>query len=81
MTNKDAVVKYKREEAKRKRLAAEAAAAEKERIRLEEIDIQKQIEAGIFTGAKGGKISKNGITRMAHGGGIELRGKTRGRIT
>ena len=65
----------------RKRLDAEAAAAEKERIRLEELEIQRQIREGIFTGAKGGKISKNGITRMAHGGGIELRGKTRGRIT
>ena len=79
--NEDAVVKYKREEAKQKRLAAESAAAEKERIRLEELEIQRQIREGIFTGAKGGKISKNGITRMAHGGGIELRGKTRGRIT
>ena len=71
----------RKNEAERKRLDAEAAAAEKERIRLEEIEIQRQIRAGVFTGAKGGKISKNGITRMAHGGGIELRGKTRGRIT
>ena len=77
--NEDAVVKYKREEAKRKRLAAEAAAAEKERLRLEKIKIQAMGKN--FKGAKGGKISKNGITRMAHGGGIELRGKTRGRIT
>ena len=79
--NEDAVVKYKRGEAKRKRLAAEAAAAEKERLRLEDLKIQEMIQKGVFTGAKGGKISKNGITRMAHGGGIELRGKTRGRIT
>ena len=69
----------RKNEAERKRLDAEAAAAEKERLRLEKIKIQAMGKN--FKGAKGGKISKNGITRMAHGGGIELRGKTRGRIT
>ena len=64
----------RKNEAERKRLDAEAAAAEKERIRLEEIEIQKQIAAGVFKGAKGGKVAK-----MAHGGGIEVRGKTKGR--
>ena len=124
------------EKKEEKRLDAEAAAAEKERLRLEKIKIQAMGKN--FKGAKGGKISKNGITRMrkggkpavkpkkpthrnmlegsrpmrpledifyndfdkksktsapkpkrnggkiakmAHGGGIELRGKTRGRIT
>ena len=67
------------EKKEEKRLDAEAAAAEKERLRLEKIKIQAMGKN--FKGAKGGKISKNGITSMAHGGGIELRGKTRGRIT
>ena len=52
----------RKNEAERKRLDAEAAAAEKERIRLEEIEIQKQIEAGVFKGAKGG------ILKMRKGG-------------
>ena len=66
----------RKNEAERKRLDAEAAAAEKERIRLEEIEIQKQIEAGVFKGAKGG------ILKMRSGGKIDgraMRGKTRGR--
>ena len=59
-----------------KRLNKEAIEAEKERIRLEEIEIQKQIKAGVFKGAKGG------ILKMRSGGkmdGLAIRGKTRGR--
>jgi len=66
----------RKNEAEQKRLAAEAAAAEKERIRLEEIEIQKQIKAGVFKGAKGG------ILKMRSGGKIDgcaTRGKTKGR--
>ena len=54
------------EKKEEKRLDAEAAAAEKERLRLEKIKIQAMGKN--FKGAKGGKISKNGITRMRKGG-------------
>tara|TARA_R110000796_G_scaffold160853_1_gene277608 strand:+ start:918 stop:1151 length:234 start_codon:yes stop_codon:yes gene_type:complete len=56
------------------RLNKEAIEAEKERIRLEEIEIQRQIREGVFKGAKGG------ILKMRSGGRIDgcaIRGKTR----
>jgi len=57
-----------------KRLFEESQRLERERIKREEELIRQQQQQGVFKGARGGKVAK-----MAHGGGIEVRGKTKGR--
>ena len=67
-----------RSKADQKELERTSAAEEKARIKNEDEVIKAMGKD--FKGAKGGKISKNGITRMRNGGKIDgcaIRGKTR----